>query len=141
MADWDVIEEAPAPDFSGVRGAVRGGGHGMREPGNIDLRTRPVVKNPDGTISTVRSMSANFDGQEVLIEGAEDAHPLLSRCIPLPLSRRGITESFAARAKEIASQVGLDGRPIEAYERRFKDRRNNFRAVLCDIEAGAMLSE
>lgn len=39
----------------------------MVSPGNIDIGRRPVVKNPDGSISTVRSMSINVDGNEVLI--------------------------------------------------------------------------
>jgi hypothetical protein len=37
------------------------------DPGNIDLKNRPRVKNADGSISTVRSMGVNVDGQEVLI--------------------------------------------------------------------------
>ena len=59
--------------------------------------------------------TTTVDGQDVLIDGTEDAHPLLSRCIQLPLCRRNIADAFAALAKQIALQEGLDGKPIAAY--------------------------
>lgn len=37
------------------------------EVGNINLFNRPVVKNNDGSISTVRSMSFNNGNMEVLV--------------------------------------------------------------------------
>lgn len=40
---------------------------GMLSAGNLDLGARPIVKNADGSISTVRSMSFNEDGREVLV--------------------------------------------------------------------------
>lgn len=40
---------------------------GMISPGNINPNNRPVVQNEDGTISTVRTISANLDGPEVLM--------------------------------------------------------------------------
>ncbi len=40
---------------------------GMSESGNIDLWNRPILKNKDGSISTVRSMSFEVDGKQVLV--------------------------------------------------------------------------
>jgi hypothetical protein len=52
---------------------------GQVQAGNIDLNNRPIVRNADGSISTVRSMSFNENGVEVLIPTvAADGSRILS---------------------------------------------------------------
>ncbi len=79
-------------------------------------------------------------GRDKLFEDMDDAAPLLSRCVRVDLAQRDLCKPFAARAREIAQAEGLDGQPIEVYERLAKDCRNNLRMMLSEIEAGRMLA-
>lgn len=87
------------------------------------------------------TFTTTIEGEDRLFDDQIDAHPLLSRCLELPLARRGLAEVFAARALEIATVEGLAGDATLANVLRLvKDKRNNLRAVLSAIDAGFLLS-
>ena len=74
----------------------------MLERGNIDLDSRPVVNNSDGSFSTVKSMSVNIDGKEVLI-------PTIS-----PEGKELSPEQAVALYRQTGKHLGVYSSPEEA---------------------------
>ena len=101
-------------------------------------RLLSVFELPCVQANSVWIFTTTCEGSD-LFGGSLDSSPFLSRAVEIPMSRRGLAEAFAERAREIAQREGLDGQPIEKYVRLVKDCRNNLRAMLQQIEAGGLM--
>lgn len=87
----DAVDDAGRPIVAAASPASMFGApskYKPLKPGNIDLAARPKVRNADGSVSTVRSMSANIDGMEVLIPTVSDDGRLLSDSDAIALYKR-----------------------------------------------------
>lgn len=70
----DIIRQSIGP----AMGISAGNNESKYGEGNINLLTRPQVKNKDGSVSTVKSASFNIDGKEVLLPTVSDDGKLLT---------------------------------------------------------------
>lgn len=80
--------------------------------GNIDPSTRPRVRNPDGSISTVRTIGVNVDGREYVIPTVSDDGRILSDQEAFALFRRSGRHfgafSSPAEASAFAQQLSQE---------------------------------
>ncbi len=73
---YNALQQAPAGSMFD-RAAQNA--EGLLVPGNINLHQRPVVRNRDGSISTVRSMTfTDDDGRAILIPTAIPGRGIVS---------------------------------------------------------------
>lgn len=111
--------------------------HGMRA--TIVSRLLTLIERLPAHVVVV--FTTTNAGEAKLFEDMDDAGPLLSRCVKLPLAQRDLTRPFAAHLVRIGREAGiLNGKGDEYYakraERLLKDCRNNLRMALNEVEAG-----
>jgi hypothetical protein len=99
---------------------------GQLERGNIDLSARPVVRNADGSISTVRSMSTNIDGREVLLPTISDDGRVLT------------SEQAISQFQKTGKHLGMFDTPenASAYAQLLSDISAKAYAPLSDLGRG-----
>lgn len=120
--------------FCGGHALIVNESHGLTKP--VIEKLLDVIENlPSHTVIIFTTSREGAD----LFEEQLDSSPFSSRCINISLASRGLAPIFARRAREIAGVEGLDGKPEADYMKLVNRHRSNMRAVLMEIESGAML--
>lgn len=111
--------------------------HGLKKEVIRDLLT--LMERIPGHVCMI--FTTTLDGKETLFDDGIDAAPWMSRCLPIQLAQRDVATPLAERAIDIARREGLDGgADVKRVVKMLQEHRNNLRAVLQEIEAGALLA-
>jgi len=89
---------------------------GLLVPGNINLRARPAVRNADGSVSTVRSMSFTDDDWRVIL-------------IPTVIGNRGVVP-----ADQAIKHYYQTGQHLGIFEH--PDAADTYARALHEMQAG-----
>lgn len=109
--------------------------HGLRT--DIVRRLLGILERlPDHVVVV---FTTTWDGESLFEDAHIDAGAFASRCACLRLTNQGLSQAFAERVQTIAQAEGLDGRPIGDYVKLAQRCKNNARAMIQEIEAGAMI--
>lgn len=69
-----------------------------------------------------------------------DGKPLLSRCLTIPWTTKGLADVFADHVLRIAEENGLGGKTVAEAKRLVNDNGANLRAVIQAVESGALMA-
>lgn len=109
--------------------------HGLRT--DIVRRLLGILERlPDHVVIV---FTTTWDGESLFEDAHIDAGAFASRCMCLRLTNQGLAQAFAERVRTIAQAEGLDGKPIGDYVKLAQRCKNNARAMIQEIESGAMI--
>lgn len=118
----------------GGRAVIINEAHGLRK-GIIRQLLGLLERLPEHTVVI---FTTTKDGQDALFEDCDDSGPLLSRCIRIALTNQGLAKAFGARVAQIAREESLGELDEGAAVKLAQRCRNNFRAMLTELEAGTL---